>query len=67
MKNRYLISTVNEICFPMHKMAFVSGVKFFGLKRLLDIVRQGNELLQIIRFRELVETVEGIVSIMNLS
>ena len=33
-----------------------SVVKLFNLKRLLDIVRQGEESLQLARFREIMET-----------
>ena len=35
----------------------LSIVKFFTLRKLLDIVRQGEESLQIIRFRELMEEI----------
>lgn len=34
-------------------------VRFFHLRRLLDIVRQGEERLQIARFRELMEELEN--------
>jgi hypothetical protein len=34
-------------------------VKFFHLRRLLDIVRQGEERLQLARFRELMEELEN--------
>ena len=46
MKNRYLISTINEICFPMHKMAFVSGPRQCGkttlAKMILKFRKQGK-------------------------
>ncbi|MCK5581458.1 MAG: ATP-binding protein [Candidatus Omnitrophica bacterium] len=46
MKNRYLISTINEICFPMHKMAFVSGPRQCGkttlAKMMLKTRKKGN-------------------------
>ena len=34
-------------------------LQFFHLRRLLDIVRQGEERLQLARFRELVQELEG--------
>ena len=46
MKNRYLIPTINEICFPMHKMAFVSGPRQCGkttlAKMILKLRKNGN-------------------------
>ena len=46
MKNRYLIPTINEICFPMHKMAFVSGPRQCGkttlAKMILKSRKKGN-------------------------
>ena len=36
-----------------------STLQFFHLRRLLDIVRQGEERLQLSRFRELMEEFEG--------
>ncbi len=41
-------------------------VRFFHLRRLLDIVRQGEERLQIARFRELMEELENGRSISEL-
>lgn len=46
MKNRYLISTIHELCFPMHKMAFVSGPRQCGkttlAKMILKLRKHGN-------------------------
>jgi hypothetical protein len=41
-------------------------VKFFHLRKLLDIVRQGEEQLQLARFRELMEELEGEAALRTL-
>lgn len=38
MKDRYLISVIKDICFPMHKMAFVSGPRQCGKTTLAKIM-----------------------------
>ncbi len=43
MKNRYLIPTINEICFPMHKMAFVSGPRQCGKTTLAKIILKSRK------------------------
>lgn len=46
MKDRYLIATIDEICFPMHKMAFVSGPRQCGkttlAKMMLKLRKRGQ-------------------------
>jgi len=43
MKNRYLIPTINEICFPMHKMAFVSGPRQCGKTTLAKMMLKSRK------------------------
>jgi len=38
MKDRYLIPSIGEICFPMHKMAFISGPRQCGKTTLAKMM-----------------------------
>lgn len=43
MKDRYLIPTINEICFPMHKMTFVSGPRQCGKTTLAKMMLKSRK------------------------
>ena len=58
----YIAKVLKTLTLPDSIKDFLRGnrnnpavIKFFHLRRLLDIVRQGEERLQLVRFREFME------------